>query len=72
MSPKLEPAFALAHRLSEDATVGDRERKYFRAIAHIIWKAFAEDDEPEPECTCRYIDVDLADASGCDLHGGRA
>jgi hypothetical protein len=38
-SRQLQQAFALAHKLSEDETIGDRERKYFRAIAYLIWKA---------------------------------
>ena len=27
-------------------------------------------DAPEPECTCQQTDVDMADARGCELHGG--
>lgn len=27
--------------------------------------------EDEPECECSYIDVDIVDASGCELHGFR-
>ena len=36
-------AFALAHRLADNPNVGDKERKYFRAIAHLIWQAAGED-----------------------------
>ncbi len=28
-----------------------------------------DEDEPEPECTCYYIDVDLVDSTFCPLHG---
>ena len=39
---ELQKAFALAHKLSENPDIGSRERKYFRAIAHLIWKSCGE------------------------------
>lgn len=40
--PTIQKAFALAHRLACNADIPDRERKYFRAIAHLIWKSCGE------------------------------
>jgi len=39
---KVRRAFTMAHRCATDPNIGDRERKYFRAIAHEIWKACGE------------------------------
>jgi len=39
---KILRAFSMAHRLACDPNVGDKERKYFRAIAYEIWKACGE------------------------------
>lgn len=35
---KLQKAYGLASRLSETSITPARERKYFRAIAHLIWE----------------------------------
>ena len=41
-------AFTLAHRCGENPEIGDKERKYFRAIAHEIWCAVGEPGTPPP------------------------
>jgi hypothetical protein len=40
---KLQQAFALAHKLSQDLNHTLRARGHFRAIAHLIWKAHGEE-----------------------------
>lgn len=40
--PTIQKAFALAHKLSRNPDIGDKERAYFRAIAHLIWKSCGE------------------------------
>jgi len=39
---KLQIAFAMAHRLSEDLTIAAKERRRYRAIATLIWEAHGE------------------------------
>jgi hypothetical protein len=41
---KIQKAFALAHRCANSPDVGDKERKYFRAIALEIWKSCGEEN----------------------------
>lgn len=43
---RLQKAFALAHKAAEHYDVHDKERKYFRAIAWLIWLACGEEGTP--------------------------
>ena len=43
---ELQKAFALAHKLSEDLGIPATERKQFRKIAQLIWKAHGEGGNP--------------------------
>jgi len=45
---RLQAAFGLAHKASEDLTVPATQRKTFRAIAHLIWDACGEDKKIKP------------------------
>lgn len=44
---RLQAAFGLAHRASEDLTIPKDQRKTFRAIAHLIWDACGEEKKVE-------------------------
>lgn len=45
---RLQKAFALAHKSAESDTIHDKERKYFRAIAYLLWLACGEEGNPVP------------------------
>jgi hypothetical protein len=53
---RLQKAFALAHRASEDYNIGATERKYFSAIATLIWLACGESKAPDPERLRRFLE----------------
>jgi hypothetical protein len=46
---RLQAAFGLAHKASEDLTIPAPHRKTFRAIAHLIWDACGEDKKIKPK-----------------------
>lgn len=43
---RLQKAFAFAHKAAERDDVHDKERKYFRALAYMIWLACGEEGTP--------------------------
>lgn len=53
---RLQKAFALAHKASEDPDIGKIERKYFSAIATLIWLACGETKNPDPERLKRFME----------------
>lgn len=53
---RIQKAFALAHRASEDEKVHATERKYFSAIATLIWLACGETKTPDPERLRRFME----------------
>jgi len=58
---KVRRAFTMAHRCATSPDIGDRERKYFRAIAYEIWKACGESGSmPERLSTESRVIGDLA------------
>lgn len=40
--PTIQKAFILAHKAMRDQDTPERERRYFRVIAHLIWTAAGE------------------------------
>lgn len=53
----LQKAFALAHKSSEDLSISDSQRKRFRAIAILIWRAHGETGGMPPEAGQSVIDA---------------
>jgi hypothetical protein len=45
----LQKAFAVAHKLSESPSVPLLQRRQFRVIAQLIWRAHGEPGTPTPE-----------------------
>lgn len=54
---RIQKAFALAHKAAEDFDTPNKERKYFRAIAHLIWLACGEIAKPTPEKLRYFMDL---------------
>lgn len=40
----LQQAFTMAHRCAVSEDTPDRERKYFRTVAHLLWKACGSEE----------------------------
>jgi hypothetical protein len=65
---KLQIAFAMAHRLSEDLTVATKERKRYRAIATLIWEAHGEPGVP-PKGSGKALSTKIAFSKLAEEYG---
>lgn len=64
---RLQAAFGIAHKSSEDLTIPAPIRKKFKAIAHLIWDAHGEPGKPPKRSGELLLDKGLLEALRAEM-----